>query len=66
MREYGFLGIVILIADIYAIIQIVKSAEDNTAKILWVLIVALLPVAGLVVWFLLGPGSPRQRPAGGI
>ena len=66
MRDYGLLGIIILIADIYAVIQIIKSAEDNTSKILWVLIVALLPIAGLAVWFLLGPGSPRQRSAGGV
>ncbi|HEX5788718.1 MAG TPA: PLD nuclease N-terminal domain-containing protein [Woeseiaceae bacterium] len=61
MREYGILGILILVADIYAVLQIVKSAEDTGTKILWVLIVALLPVAGLIAWFLLGPGSPRKR-----
>ena len=42
-------------ADIYAILQIVQSAASTGAKALWIAIVVVLPVIGLIVWFLLGP-----------
>ena len=55
----GIIGLVILIADIYAIIQILNSSADTVKKIVWVLIVLLLPVIGLVAWFLAGPGGNK-------
>ncbi|MDX1482069.1 MAG: PLDc N-terminal domain-containing protein [Woeseiaceae bacterium] len=51
----GIIGILILIADIYAIIQIIGSAASGGRKALWVIIVLLLPVLGLILWFFLGP-----------
>ncbi|MFO7703602.1 PLDc N-terminal domain-containing protein [Halopseudomonas pelagia] len=51
----GFLGLVILILDIWAIINIVQSNASNGAKVLWVVLVLLLPVVGLIIWFFAGP-----------
>lgn len=51
----GFLGLVILILDIWAIINIVQSNASNMAKVLWVVLVLLLPVVGLIIWFFAGP-----------
>jgi succinate dehydrogenase/fumarate reductase cytochrome b subunit len=51
----GFLGLVILILDIWAIINIVQSNASNMAKVLWVVLVLLLPVVGLIFWFFAGP-----------
>lgn len=51
----GFLGLVILILDIWAIINIVQSNVSNMAKVLWVVLVLLLPVVGLIIWFFAGP-----------
>lgn len=53
----GILGILILIADIYAIIKILQSSASGLKKLVWVLIVLLLPVIGLIIWFFAGPGS---------
>ena len=53
----GLLGLLILIADIYAIIKILQSSASGLKKLVWVLIVLLLPVIGLIAWFLLGPGG---------
>ncbi|PCO06275.1 hypothetical protein AWR36_000335 [Microbulbifer flavimaris] len=52
----GILGILILIADIYAIIKILQSSASGLKKLIWVLVVLLLPVIGLIVWFFAGPG----------
>jgi len=51
----GILGIIILILDIYAIIRIVQSGAEPVWKAIWIVVVLLLPVLGLILWFLFGP-----------
>ncbi len=51
----GLSGLVILALDIYAIVQIVSSGASTGAKIGWSLLVALLPVVGLIIWAFAGP-----------
>ena len=51
------LSILILIADIWAIINIVQSGETTGTKALWVVLVILLPVIGLIIWYFAGPKS---------
>ncbi|SLN46214.1 PLDc N-terminal domain-containing protein [Pseudooctadecabacter jejudonensis] len=53
--EYGILGLLILIANIYAIVQIIGSGATTGAKVLWTLLILILPVVGLIVWFFAGP-----------
>jgi succinate dehydrogenase/fumarate reductase cytochrome b subunit len=55
MPYNGLLGILILIADVWAIISIVQSSASNEKKALWVILVVLLPVVGLILWYFLGP-----------
>jgi len=56
----GILGILILAGDIWAIINILQSSVSNEKKLLWILVVVLLPLVGLILWFFLGP---RDRAA---
>jgi hypothetical protein len=51
----GLLWVVVFAIDIWVIIQIVQSPSVTGKKLLWVLIILLLPLAGLVLWFLFGP-----------
>jgi hypothetical protein len=60
MGELGFWSLLHLILLVYAAIQIMNSSADTTKKVLWVVIVALLPVVGLIVWFFIGPGTPKK------
>ena len=53
---YSLLGLVILVLDIIAIVSILKSGADTGTKLLWVVLVILLPVVGMVLYFLMGPG----------
>jgi hypothetical protein len=55
MEVQGFFGILILIADVYAILQIAQSAASTGKKTLWIVLVVLLPLAGFILWYLLGP-----------
>ncbi|HTU64729.1 MAG TPA: PLDc N-terminal domain-containing protein [Steroidobacteraceae bacterium] len=56
----GLLGLLILVGDVWAIINIVQSPATNTRKLLWVLLVLLLPLLGLILWFFLGPRGGRS------
>ena len=50
----GIFGIIVLILDIVAIMDCVKSSLDKGKKILWVVIVLVLPLLGMVLYFLIG------------
>lgn len=58
MEVPGILGVLILIADIYAILKIVKSSSGDGKKALWIAVVLILPVLGVIIWYLMGPGRP--------
>ncbi len=60
MGDFGFIGLIHLAVVIYAIIQIFGSSAGTGSKILWTVIVALFPLIGLIVWFLMGPGTPKK------
>jgi hypothetical protein len=51
----SILGLLILVADIWAIINIFQSSVSNEKKLIWIIVVVLLPVLGLILWFFLGP-----------
>jgi len=57
MEFTGILGFLYLIVVIYAILQIVQSSGDNGKKALWIAIVLVIPVVGIIAWYLLGPGG---------
>lgn len=59
--EYGIIGLIVLIADIYAIIMILGSGASVGAKLLWTLLILLLPVIGFVIWFFAGPSGRGAR-----
>jgi hypothetical protein len=52
-------GLLVLIADVWAIVNIIQSGVVTERKILWVVVVAVLPVLGVVLWFLLGQKSGK-------
>jgi hypothetical protein len=58
MEVKGILGVLILIADVYAILRIAQSSESNGKKVIWIVLVLLLPVVGVIIWYLAGPGRP--------
>jgi succinate dehydrogenase/fumarate reductase cytochrome b subunit len=62
MMNMGYNGIwalLILIGDIWAIINIFQSSASNEKKLLWIVVVVLLPLLGLILWYLLGPRNGK-------
>jgi hypothetical protein len=59
MRYEGFGGLIVLIADVWAIVNILQSSASTGNKVLWTVIVILLPILGFILWFFLGPRTGR-------
>jgi len=55
MGYNGLWGLLVLAGDIWAILNIAQSAVSNGKKLIWILVVLLLPLLGLVLWYFLGP-----------
>lgn len=54
----AILGFLIFIADIWAILNIVQSRVGSGAKLLWIILILLLPLLGLIIWWFIGPREP--------
>ncbi|MGB2203496.1 MAG: PLDc N-terminal domain-containing protein, partial [Pseudooceanicola atlanticus] len=52
-------GLLILALDIWAIVSIIGSAASTGKKVLWVLLVLILPILGFIIWLIAGPRSSK-------
>lgn len=50
----GIISLIILVLDIIAIVQIVQSSASLGTKVLWILVILLLPLVGLILWWIFG------------
>ena len=56
----GLGGLILLALDIWALISILSSTAPTGTKVLWTLLVILLPLVGFLLWIFLGPkGNAR-------
>lgn len=54
---YGVGGLLVLILDIFCIMQVMQSSMDGGKKLLWILVILLLPLLGPILWLLIGRGG---------
>jgi len=47
-------GLIILVLDIIAIVDLFKSQKDTGKKILWLILILILPLIGLILYYLVG------------
>lgn len=60
MSDYGsIIGLIILALDIWAIINVIQSGASTGSKVLWVILILVLPLVGLIIWFFAGPRGGR-------
>jgi len=52
-------GLLVLVADIWAIVNIFMSAATTGRKVLWTVLVLILPVLGFIIWLFAGPRRVR-------
>ena len=58
-QEFWMLGMAASLV-VYALVQIFGSSADTLKKVIWIVIVAVFPIVGLIVWFFIGPGTPKK------
>jgi hypothetical protein len=55
MEIGGIFGMLILAADLWAILNIFQSASTTGSMTLWIVLVIALPLIGVIVWYFAGP-----------
>ena len=55
----GLLGLIVLALDIWALVSVVGSSASTSGKVLWILLILILPILGLIIWLVAGPRSAR-------
>jgi hypothetical protein len=53
----GIAGVLWFILTIYALYLILTGSGDGTNKLIWVLVILILPILGPILYFLIGRGS---------
>ena len=56
----GVSGLLILIADVWAIINTASSNSSTGSKVVWVVVILLLPILGFIVWLIFGPRTATK------
>jgi len=51
----GLFGLLVLVLDVWAVVNVIQSAASTGAKVVWIVLIILLPVIGLLIWVLAGP-----------
>lgn len=61
MEVTGLGSLIVLALDIWAIVSIVGSSASTGKKVLWVLLVLILPILGFIIWLIAGPRGAATR-----
>ncbi|MDC0737863.1 PLD nuclease N-terminal domain-containing protein [Cognatishimia sp. SS12] len=61
MDVAGIGGFFVLVLNVWAIVSIVGSTASTTRKVIWTILVLLLPVIGFVIWLVIGPRPAKSK-----
>lgn len=53
----GLGGLLVLVLDIWAIVSVIGSGAGTGSKVLWILLILILPLIGFIIWLIAGPRS---------
>jgi hypothetical protein len=55
----GLVGLLILIADIWAILNVIQARGELVQKLLWIVLIIVLPLLGVIIWYFAGPRAGK-------
>ena len=58
---YNLIGILVLILDIVAIVSVIGGRSSTERKVLWTLLILLLPFVGMILYYLVSEGEVQMR-----
>jgi hypothetical protein len=53
----SIVGTVVLLLDVFAIVSVLLGSSGVMLKLLWIAVILLLPVVGMLLYFLIGRTS---------
>jgi Phospholipase_D-nuclease N-terminal len=53
----SIVGTVILLLDVFAIVSVLLGSSGVMRKLMWIAVILLLPVVGMLLYFLIGRTS---------
>lgn len=60
IKTGGLLGLIILIADVFALVHVLSSGSSVGAKVAWSVLILIFPILGFLIWLLFGPRAVRR------
>ncbi len=51
---FGICGLLIIVLDVLALVEVWKSSRTDSDKILWTAVIIILPFVGLIAYYLFG------------
>ncbi|MDX1588190.1 MAG: PLDc N-terminal domain-containing protein [Oleiphilaceae bacterium] len=51
----GIFGLILLILVVYTVVKTMQSSVETGTKVLWVVVLLLVPIVGVILWWLVGP-----------
>ncbi len=60
MEYAGIGGFILLVLNIWAIVSIIGSNATTGSKVLWTLLVLVLPLIGFIAWLITGPRASQR------
>jgi len=51
----GLIGLLILVLDVWAIVRVMQTSATTGTKVLWIVVILVLPVLGPILWYVFGP-----------
>ena len=55
----GLFGLILLILVIWGIVSTIQSRAGTGKKVLWIVLMLVLPLIGFILWLLLGPKAAK-------
>jgi len=60
LNNYTGIGwFILLILDLWAIVSVLGSPASTSRKVIWVLVILVLPFIGFIAWLFAGPRANR-------
>lgn len=58
---YGLPGLIILVLDVLVLISLWTGTADTQHKLLWTIVILLLPLIGLILYWFIGRSSADRN-----
>jgi hypothetical protein len=55
----GLFGLLVLIADVWALVNVLGSSDSTGKKVVWIVLILVLPLLGWLIWLLAGPRAAK-------